>query len=83
MNACARPDVNNLVETTPSKRRLAVLYLQVDLARFALFKLLNMGKKIKLAALAILVAVVAYIYPTAKQKYVKHVKPKVEQGFLL
>jgi hypothetical protein len=37
-----------------------------------------MGKKIKLAALAILVAVIAYIYPTAKQKYVKHVKPKVE-----
>ena len=37
-----------------------------------------MGKKIKLAALALLVAVIAYIYPTAKQKYVKHVKPKVE-----
>ncbi len=37
-----------------------------------------MGKKIKFAALALLVAVIAYIYPTAKQKYVKHVKPKVE-----
>ncbi|XP_028399857.1 uncharacterized protein LOC114523195 [Dendronephthya gigantea] len=37
-----------------------------------------MGKKIKLAALAFLIAVIAYIYPTAKQKYVKHVKPKVE-----
>ena len=37
-----------------------------------------MGKKIKLFALAVFVAVIAYIYPSAKQKYVKHVKPKVE-----
>lgn len=37
-----------------------------------------MGKKLKLIALAVLVAVIAYIYPTAKRKYVKHVKPRVE-----